>query len=825
METLLPINQQQSKYPKLNGIFPVLSFTVSGINLKIDLQNKNEPFTVLVDARWLTTTDIPPKTKVLINATYDEKLQFYRVEYPSTSLDESLFIVEPDILVSPQRIDKYVACARKEIFSNYFVAPLMNAKKSDFIVGKLLHSIMEKYIQAGCADLDKIKIKEVEAQMPTILTAGYKDVEIISQIDEVIYDFSLFVREVILKTEVKGTTVKSVKSAETSLISYQHGIKGQVDLTVTFANDYHESPMEIKTGNSFDYHMSHIQVMLYALMLGQIQGSTAPFSIVLYLRKNKLKVVDFNIKEVVAILEKRNQIALNAAGLAKDITKYRRLPEMTKKKEICTNCPYLKFCNYHRENFEDFPENNKYFKLTALSKYYYSYFLNEINKLERVEVSKLAVQEYVVTDYEIQKSKNSSKITISSETLTLSQVVISKIRIKFRESFRYLTLRSVSFSSSSSVFIVDENIEAKKALVFEIENFDNVPFKIMRGNVYKLATDEDSTFNKTIVKQKGQFYPSTLAEEVEKIVSLNFTDPFNALSFKAQNAFKKAATAETFFSLVGDKKTEIKEVCLLLVRVLLATGKKVLLTAYDSAILDDFIGGLADLGESPFRVLGNEKAKQKIKRYCIDVKKESSTKRVQAFNESHLIACPLRLIENFTLGNKRFDVALILNSNNCFEPLILSPILRAEKFILAGEKPVLTMTAGFVIKPLFYRILERHSGAVVCLDEKSEAVDKENRRSNGKWEIIECKAGQENKVLEEIRKKSGIFKKVKVLNLSENENKAVDWGIINCNKEELYDRPLEELRLLFRGVKEKMFFLVDSTEERHGKIKEFLVGL
>lgn len=199
---------------------------------------------------------------------------------------------------------------------------------------------------------------------------------------------------------------------------------------------------------------------------------------------------------------------------------------------------------------------------------------------------------------------------------------------------------------------------------------------------------------------------------------------YNRLNTKQKDIVKQALRAKDYLLVLGMPGTGKSTTIAVLVQALIREGQRVLITSYTNNAVDNVLEKLAD-ENIPFGRFGKaDKVPRAIRPYAIDDNANiTSTDDINEFIKSRLVFGVTCLgITHPLLQSVEFDVCIVDEASQITLPVILGPILHAQRFVLVGDHnqlPPLVRSSDAqklgLNESLFMRLTEAHPKAVIKL--------------------------------------------------------------------------------------------------------------
>jgi len=189
---------------------------------------------------------------------------------------------------------------------------------------------------------------------------------------------------------------------------------------------------------------------------------------------------------------------------------------------------------------------------------------------------------------------------------------------------------------------------------------------------------------------------------------------------EAQNrAVNRAVNAEDFALIHGPPGTGKTYTIARLVRALVASGERVLLSAYTNRAVDNALESLEDQGFDEFVRMGTESGVREDMRDSLLPGRGDPADLADRLRSAPVVAATTSTAGSRAMRELEFDVAVVDEASQLAEPDALASINRADRFTLVGDHrqlPPVVRAENDLATSLFERLIEEHPGAAVALD-------------------------------------------------------------------------------------------------------------
>jgi len=194
--------------------------------------------------------------------------------------------------------------------------------------------------------------------------------------------------------------------------------------------------------------------------------------------------------------------------------------------------------------------------------------------------------------------------------------------------------------------------------------------------------------------------------------------PTNAAQNRAVN---RGVNAGDFALIHGPPGTGKTYTIARLVRALVESGERVLLSAYTNRAVDNALEALEDQGFADFVRVGTESGVREDMRGALLPERGDPADLAARLREAPVVAATTSTAGSRTMRELDFDVAVVDEASQLAEPDALAAINRADRFVLVGDHcqlPPVVRAENDLATSLFERLIEDHPGAAVALEEQ-----------------------------------------------------------------------------------------------------------
>lgn len=296
---------------------------------------------------WIYTDVHPADTFHLCSISGQWRTDFDTLPISLSTYDtqnDLVFVLHPHLLLIPTNVSEGLGCQRRAILKTRLGSTGLTNKSA--IMGTMRHDLFEKSLTASCSSNRKRGREERQhlkqillKHAPTLLSCGYTDdkdahKELLEFIPQMNRFFSTYVnsssllRGLIRQTDNIVVKLGKVNTTEESSISFELGIKGNIDATfdTDIQNIKHHfqqkqqqktlMSLELKTGHNQNPQNAHVaQISLYTFMLrtrSQTRQRPGKGGTLLYLNEKDYKAyhVSPTASEAKNLISLRNSLSV-----------------------------------------------------------------------------------------------------------------------------------------------------------------------------------------------------------------------------------------------------------------------------------------------------------------------------------------------------------------------------------------------------------------------------------------------------------------------------------------------------------------------------------
>ncbi|KOX72024.1 DNA2-like helicase [Melipona quadrifasciata] len=657
--------------------------------------------------------------------------------------NSGFLIVNPDILISGTTIAGALFCERKAVLTERFrkmeSLPYFEGDQTPLVIGSLVHELLQTAIQKNICE-----VKGITKLMDNILQT--KDTSSLLYASDISLDtcrqqmlpYVSKIHEFIQhylndKTQQKINNMKynfrgritHIHDIEESIWQPKLGIKGKVDITaeVKINSKRKIMPIEIKTGKP-SFSLEHKgQIILYIMMMS-LTGQDTDTGLLLYLRENDMQEINSSYPEKRDLMLLRNSLA--TYFIQKSTEKgwqMLELPEPINHHSACSKCTYNTLCCLYlsKDSNIQLPETHPLVELgkKILNKFkpsHIDYVLQWISLLE-IEESSQSTDNTMKYLWTLSPEKREVKRTCICNLKVIGHVI--SYNTKYKHTFIRANLNG-QFSSTNIPYtefldneyiLVSTNTRINISAGFIIERKEDSITLILERDVTKYNTDElfhidkyhsSSLYSINLANVGGLMNDNEICERLRNIVIDRKQATFEKglshavitksakiiqnLNKVQQRAILKAISANEYFLIKGMPGTGKTQTVVALVEVLHKIGRSVLITAHTNSAVDNILLKLLDKRIDFLRLGSSFHPSLRYKSEIYATSNCRSPTSLEAmYSGKNIIGTTCYGAHHVLLGKRTFDVCIVDESTQVWQPTVLRPLYNAKKFILVGD--------------------------------------------------------------------------------------------------------------------------------------------
>jgi DNA replication ATP-dependent helicase Dna2 len=554
--------------------------------------------------------------------------------------------------------------------------------------------------------------------------------------------------------------VNQIVDIELPLWSKNLGLKGKIDAVLNVnlthgKNEYSNVniPYELKTGKK-SYFSHHAQLLLYILMMSlDLKETIKSFvpGILHYLGSTKIEIVDTSDALFISLISARNKLSEYTYRLDSfsQSIETEILPEIIRDSNVCSRCYQRELCvifdqsienRAHSKNLEVFSEivsqltprmiaylneweqsliyesqenanyRNEFFQMTAEEREKTGRCIRRLSLSRYVADGELNTENLIYRLY--RNDLSIYHVFSEAETVILSiddSAGASELITPYFVSIRFYSEHEIIVSSKEELpnfFLSDPNAK------FRLDKDSHSSFiSTMRGNIMKLLLPSNASLpniqhTKDLIlglrdpKFDLPFYRKT-QENPMSIIPSALHSEFLSLNADQRNAILLSLSILNYMLILGMPGTGKSSTIALLIRILVLSGKKVLVASHTNSAVDNImrkvaqyidcyklirIGSDSSIADD---ILLNEKILKVTPRTVFS--KVSLEGLKNAFSGSFIVGVTCMSVSSSTFSmlfdkeNFSFDYCIIDEASQIPEPIVLAPLMLSQRFILVGD--------------------------------------------------------------------------------------------------------------------------------------------
>lgn len=235
-------------------------------------------------------TDVSVNDIISVKAEWNEKSNCFCIT------DQSGYIVTcPDYLVSGTSVVGSLFCRRKGALAERFTG--IDCNNKIMAIGSIVHELFQITLRRRLTKFDEImsiceEMLQSHQMMYTMYETTMSPNEVRAEMKKFVQKIVEFIGRYVTQEEKKFEknnftgTIDEIDDIEENIWIPKLGLKGKVDVSVRVKNGKSlvTMPLEIKTGKSSFSAEHRGQVMLYQMMMSEIEAKPVDSGLLLYLR-------------------------------------------------------------------------------------------------------------------------------------------------------------------------------------------------------------------------------------------------------------------------------------------------------------------------------------------------------------------------------------------------------------------------------------------------------------------------------------------------------------------------------------------------------------
>ncbi|XP_043517385.1 DNA replication ATP-dependent helicase/nuclease DNA2 isoform X1 [Frieseomelitta varia] len=625
--------------------------------------------------------------------------------------------------------------------------PYFEGDQTPLVIGILVHELLQTAIQKNIYEIKGItKLMDNILQTKDTSSLLYASDISLDTCKQQMLPYVSKIHEFIQhylndKTQQKINNMKNnfrgrithIHDIEESIWQPKLGIKGKVDITaeVKINSKRKIMPIEIKTGKP-SFSLEHKgQIILYIMMMS-LTGQDTDTGLLLYLRENDMQEINSSHPEKRDLMLLRNSLATyfiqKSPEKLSNLTsesgwQMLELPEPINHHSACSKCVYNTLCCIYlsKDSNIQLPETHPLVELgkKILDKFkpsHIDYVLQWISLLE-IEESSQSSDNTMKHLWTLSPEKREIKKTCICNLKVIGHVISYNtkykhtfIRANLNGQFSSTNIPYTEFSDNEYV-LVSTNTRINISAGFIIERKEDSITLILERDVTKYNTNElfhidkyhsSSLYSINLANVGGLMNDSEICERLRNIVidrkqatfeegvshavitkSAKIIQNLNKIQ---QRAVLKAISANEYFLIKGMPGTGKTQTVVALVEVLHKIGRSVLITAHTNSAVDNILLKLLDKRIDFLRLGSSFHPSLRCKSEIYATSNCHSPSSLEAvYSGKNIIGTTCYGAHHVLFGKRTFDVCIVDESTQVWQPTVLRPLYNAKKFILVGD--------------------------------------------------------------------------------------------------------------------------------------------
>ncbi|XP_041474076.1 DNA replication ATP-dependent helicase/nuclease DNA2-like [Lytechinus variegatus] len=682
-------------------------------------------------------------------------------------------IINPDHLLTGTAVSNSIRCMRRSVLSENFKG--LERGNRAMLLGSLLHEVFDQAILKN--QFQKPQLMQIARDIlkqPAFLCDMYSlkvdEENLLEEVEEYADTIKRWSDSYLgskprgnvdikwpgsFKSENCNMSVSKVTDIEETIWSPRWGVKGKVDLTVEVKihrpscsqSVEHAMPLELKTGRETNSIEHRSQLILYSLMLGDLQ-TTSDLGFLLYLKTAAMKSVPANHMDKRELIHLRNQLAFYLSRTARSITTSTApssadwpsqtkpnlippvLPEPIRDDFSCKRCAHLQACS-SLHKLEGSP--------TQLPSSVQGLFNETIEHLQDSHLQYFA-HWYLLCclEHEATKKRNNSKNIWCKESIEREkdgecwsnmEFVSSTPKDQQNGGFTLVFRRKQGVKGCSTASLgkclmrdgdrVVISIEGSRRVAICVGFIDTITktdIKISSDSQLKkdgkeptlYRIDKDDSYNSMAASMVN--LTKLMKPEHTKLqnIVINKQPPTSikkpnlpsrargevAIIMKDLNEDQRAAIkavlrSQDYTLIIGMPGTGKTTTIVALVRILVACGMSVLLTSYTHSAVDNILLKLLKYKIDILRLGAQHNIHPELRDFSDSklMKEASGVSQLATQMERKKVVATTSLGMKHALFTRHsFDVCIVDEASQISQPVCLGPLFSASKFVLVGDQ-------------------------------------------------------------------------------------------------------------------------------------------
>ncbi|XP_037024244.1 DNA replication ATP-dependent helicase/nuclease DNA2 [Bradysia coprophila] len=710
--------------------------------LTVREENTENEIDFRLQGSWINTY-VTINDVISVIAKWSEKFNCFCVD------DQFGYVVTaPDYLVSGTSVVGSLFCRRKGVLAERFTG--IDCNNKIMAIGSIVHELFQITLKRQLTKFDEImsicdEMLQSHQMMYTMYETMMTPADVRTEMVKFVQKIAEFVATYITQEGKKiekdnfAGKIERIDDIEENIWIPKLGLKGKVDVSVQVkkGNSRSSMPLEIKTGKP-SFSMEHRgQLMLYQMMMSELEGKPINSGLLLYLREGVMKEVNINRNEQRGLIMLRNEVASHIANtdLTDKIKKNMKitltdretfavpvLPEPINHHSACSNCPYNLICGSFLSRDESIvlpdthPLKELHQQTPQLTSDHIDYFIkwNGLLALEEEQMSNENQLKYLWLRTPEQRATYGQSIidlVLSDDVVEVEDRYLHTFKRKSGgdlvsdhtltglntgEYLRVSTLKRIAIAAGRVIGITKTTIKMSlerdltkryKDESFILDRNDSQTFtKFNLATIGALLDDRDSTRRlRSIIIDR---MPPTFSKTLPKIIATDGKRVLQKLNIIQQEAVLKALTVNEYLLLKGLPGTGKTQTIAAIVCLLVMMGKSVLITSHTHSAVDNVLLRLLKENLTFLRLADPSRVPDDIKNYCecvltVDCKTPEDLSRV--YETYNIVGVTCLGSAHPLLVHRTFDVCIVDEATQVFQSTVIRPLISANKFILVGD--------------------------------------------------------------------------------------------------------------------------------------------
>ncbi|XP_059607980.1 DNA replication ATP-dependent helicase/nuclease DNA2 [Phlebotomus argentipes] len=724
-------------------------------------------------------TEVNPLDVVSVKAVWSEELQCHII-----TMTEGLLVVNPNVLVSGTTLLGSLFCSRRGILSEYFKTLVLTPEIMTVgsLVHELLQMCLERNLKTHdeiqWASQELLQQRGTFFQIYSSTLAEYQAQGEITPFIPKIEDFfrcylpnshqGRHQGHWFLKWGNFEGSIASVEDIEENIWMPQLGLKGKVDVTARVRKRTADGgeivkimPVEVKTGRASFSAEHRGQLTLYQMMMSELLGGIDS-GLLLYLREGVFKEMQPSWNEMRDLIMMRNKyvsfLACEKIYLDEGEAEF-KLPEPINHPTGCLSCPMKTICG-------SFLLRSEQRSLVTPDHHFHRTLISSTEHLSEKHVDYFIDWVHIVLYEEFHEHENFGQERIwlrtpevrESEGFTLAYLMITNPPTL--QSGRYLTdfhvdkskprgdkrdCLTAGFSVGDYLVVsTSKRIAVATGIVqtidcehicLSLERNLMIQYSLENFHIDRYISNTQLTFNLTNL---GAMLENTERSNklrrliVDKVMPRNESCPKDAnedhvalrnLNSDQVSAVIKSVQMVEYMLLQGFPGTGKTQTIVALVRYYISKGMSVLITSHTNAAVNNLLERLLPHNLN-FMRLGSvgrispalqEHTESHLTRHCTTY---HQLQRV--YDDCPIVGVTCMGCTHPMLIRRVFDICIVDEATQVFQPTILRPLMAAKKFLLVGDPhqlpPLMKSEQAIELgggESLFRRLQTKHTVATL----------------------------------------------------------------------------------------------------------------